>query len=111
MVSLRPPNRKRAPKPVMMPSEMTPLLRSPPIHIAMSITTPSTTERIGRYHLDLVICTEDLLNRAIEVLREGHSERQRRGVTLGLDRVDRLPRHIERCGELALGKTEGGPQL
>src|SRR5262245_42340074 len=98
MVSLRPPNRKTAPKAVRMPSEINPLMRSPPIHMAMSITTPSATARAGRYHLDLVICTEDLLNRAAEIFREGQGERQRRGVTLRLDRVDRLPRHVHRGG-------------
>src|SRR5262245_14322360 len=111
MVSLRPPSRKTPPNAVMMPSEITPLVRSPPIPRAMSITTPSATERAGRYHLDLVICTEDLLNWAVEIPGEGQGERQRWGVTLGLDRVDRLPRHVESGGELALGKTEGGPQL
>jgi hypothetical protein len=69
-------NSRRAPKPVMMPSEITPLPTSPPIAMAMSITTPSATEMAGSYNLDLVICTEDLLNRTAEVLREGQGQRQ-----------------------------------
>src|SRR5262249_34133035 len=82
--------------------ETRPLWGSPPIHCARKTIAPSATANRGMNHFVLVICIEHLLNTAAEVAGEGQRERQRRGVALLLDRVDRLARHLDGGRELAL---------
>lgn len=86
-------------------------LRCPPTHIAASMITPSATETAGinqreqpmiRLRLTGPVDMEDLLDGFLEELRECEREGQRRRVTLGLDRVDRLSRNSQRLGQLAL---------
>jgi hypothetical protein len=54
---------------------------------------------------------EHLLDRCREVPRERQRERQRGRVALRLDRVDRLPRDIDRGRELPLRQPTLGSQL
>src|SRR5262245_55773225 len=98
IVSLRPPSSTRRPAPVRIANETSPLRGLPPIHCAAKTSTPSATANSGRNHFDLVIPIEHLLHRPAEVAGQGERERQRRQVALLLDRVDRLPRHVDgRC--------------
>jgi len=50
----------------------------------------------------LLVGEEDLLDAPLEKPREGEGERQRGIVLAGLDRVHRLSRHVEVCGEFGL---------
>jgi hypothetical protein len=54
--------------------------------------------------------TENLLHRQFEVPGQLDREWERRGIALGLDRVDRLPGHVHRRRELGLGQASSGPQ-
>src|SRR5262245_32413984 len=111
IVSLRPPRRIAAANTSMTRNEKTALRGSPPIHIAANSSTPRATATAGWNHLDLVSCIEHLLHRNVEVARERKCQRERGGVLLGLDRVDRLPRHTHRRRELRLGQTSLEPPL
>src|SRR6185503_12255281 len=104
IVSLRPPRRISAPNPVRIASDSRPARGLPPTQRATSITSPSTTENRGRNHFDLHICSsiEHRLHVRLEEPGEREGEGQGGGVALLLDRVDRLPRHVERRTELAL---------
>src|SRR5262245_57936540 len=103
IVSLRlPPTRITAPNTDMIPSETSPAPGWPALHCAASITSPSATANRGWNHFDLVICIEHLLHCGTEETRERQGERQRRRVLARLDRVDRLPRDLERRAELGL---------
>src|SRR4051794_35704047 len=112
-VSLRPPSSTSAPNPLRIASENRPAPGSPPIHCAARKATPSATANSGRNHLDLVICIsiEHRLHRRLEEPGEREGERERRQVALLLDRVDRLPRHPDGRGELALRELSPRPQL
>src|SRR5262249_7580083 len=102
IVSLRPPSRNSTPAPARIANETSPLWGSPPIHCATKTIAPSATANRGMNHFVLVICIEHRLHAAAEVAGEGKGEWQRGGVALLLDRVDRLPRHLDRGRELAL---------
>src|SRR5262249_46211129 len=102
IVSLRPPSRNKTPAPARMANETSPLCGAPPIHWAAKTRAPSATANRGMNHFVLVICIEDRLHSAAEVAGEGEREGQRGGIALLLDRVDRLPRHLDGSGEFAL---------
>src|SRR6516165_8532599 len=102
IVSLRPPRSRSRPAPARIANETSPLCGSPPIHCATKTIAPSATANSGRNHFVLVICIEHRLHGAAEVAGEGKRERQRGGVALLLDRVDRLAGDVDRRGELAL---------
>src|SRR4026209_141715 len=74
---------------------------------------PSPTETRGRDPLDHVICIsiEHRLHIRLEEQRECQGEGEGGRVALLLDRVDRLPRHVERRGELSLRKPLSRTQL
>src|SRR5262245_24379504 len=110
MVSLRPPNRNSAPAPAMIANETSPLPGSPPIHCAVNVIRPRATANSGRNHFDfvtpihvvLVMCIEHLLYSAPEVPGKGERKRQRRRISLLLDRVDCLARDVDGRRQLAL---------
>src|SRR5262249_53390197 len=102
IVSLRPPRNTSAPKPARIANETSPPPGSPPIHCAMKTTPPSATAKSGRNHLDLAIRIEHLLHRRSEEAGQRERERQRRRIALLLDRVDRLPRDLDRRRQLTL---------
>src|SRR5450756_2296804 len=52
-----------------------------------------------------VVDMEDLLDLGVEVTRDAEGEGERGVVLLGLDRVDRLPGHLERDAESCLGQS------
>src|SRR5689334_3536249 len=109
-VSLRPPNRIKAPKTASAAKEMRPLRASPPIHCAANTAVPSAVQNNGRNHFVLVsFINEHLLNCRVEKARERERERQRRRVAALLDRVDRLPRHRDGGCELSLGEPTPRP--
>src|SRR5262245_53862516 len=113
IVSLRPPKRNTAPKAVMIASDCSPRLGLPPTQRAASNTSPSATENRGRNHFDLGIriSIEHRLHIRLEVPGEGEREREGGGVALLLDRVDRLPRDVERSGQLSLREPPCGTQF
>src|SRR5262245_18049809 len=111
IVSLRPPSNTSSATPARIANETSPLRGLPPIHCATKTSRPSATANSGRNHLDLVIRIEHLLHRAPEESGKGKRERQRRRVALLLDRIDRLPRHLDRRSELTLREPALASQL
>src|SRR5215471_7764139 len=113
-VSLRRRARSRAPlNATMMASASTPKTGSPAIERATRYTTPIAAPKIGvaRY-LRLVLGVVGLVVVGMEDLLDGDAEKpgdrdgqgKRGGVAVGLDRVDRLPGHVQPLGEVALRK-------
>src|SRR6202035_4130066 len=80
IVSLRPPNSSKAPNPVMIAREPSPLRGVSAINSATN-------------HFDLATLIEHLFHGGLEESSERERERQRGRVAVLLDRVDRLPRH------------------
>src|SRR5215471_2070753 len=113
-VSLRRRARSRAPlNATMMASASTPHTGSPAIERATRYTTPIAAPKIGvaRYlRLVLgvvglvVVGMEDLLDACAEKPGDRDGQGKRGGVPVGLDRVDRLPGHVEPLGEVGLRK-------
>src|SRR3984957_5037946 len=116
-VSLRPVSSKMStPKAARIASEPRPAPNCPPSQLTTNTTRPSPRLNSGSSHREQVIARlalliiEHLLHRDAEVASQRHRQRQRGGVAPGLDRVDRLPGHPHRLGELALGQVALGPQ-
>src|SRR5579871_974749 len=108
-VSLRRRARRRAPlNATMTASASTPQTGWPAIERATRYTTPIATPKIGvaRYlRLALVVvCMEDLLDGNAEKPGDRDGQGKRGGVAVGLDRVDRLPGHVEPLGQVGLRK-------
>src|SRR4051812_15143255 len=101
--SLRPPTRKTRPSPARIARDSTAASCSPPAQSAAKKSSPSATENSGRNHF--VLCSaviEDLLHGQSEIAGERECEWKRRGVSLRLDRVDRLPRDLHCLRQLGL---------
>src|SRR5215472_2748206 len=106
-VSLRRRAKRRAPlNATMMASASTPQTGSPATERATRYTTPIATPKIGvaRYlRLGLVVvCMEYLLHGDAEKPGYRDGQRERGGVPVGLDRVDRLPGHVQSLGKVGL---------
>src|SRR5215472_1366116 len=98
MVSLRPlTSRRNKPKPAMTARPNTPEPSWPPSQLATSTATPSPRQNSGMNHFERMsawlpsLIIEHLLDRDAEVAGERDRQRERRGVPVVLDRVDRLP--------------------
>src|SRR5690242_3899955 len=112
IVSLRPPNRTRAPVKASTANDTRPEPGWPPIACAANIAPPMTTANSGRNQRDLhMVLIEHLLHCGLEIPREREGQRQRGRVALLLDRVDRLARHVQVGRKLALGQPPEGPQF
>src|SRR6516164_1161544 len=112
-VSLRRRARRRAPlNTTMMASASTPQTGCPATERATRYTRPISTPKIGvaRYlRLVLVVGSvvvgmEDLLDGDAEKPGDRDGQGKRGGVAVGLDRVDRLPGHVQPLGEVGLRK-------
>src|SRR4051794_7073048 len=111
-VSLRPPTKISAPTTVSQANEKTPPRASPPIHCATKTATPSATQKSGRNHFVLVrFVIEHLLDCCFEGAREREGEGERRRVAPLLDRVDRLPGHVDGGRELPLREPAHRPAV
>src|SRR5512138_598274 len=80
--------------------------RLPPATASDVAMTRAITRLVMKTGLRAIVCTEDLLDRLAEVAPDGERQRQRRQVSAGLDRVDRLARHLQLRGQLALAQAE-----
>src|SRR3954467_8855616 len=119
----RPPKKNTAPRNSKTAAETAPSPVLPPIANAAKISAASRTQKAGmnqrvRYKRfmrssrpGVVVDMEDLLYVRAEVAGERDGERQRRGVALLLDRVDRLAGHVHRRAELLLRKAALRAQL
>src|SRR6516162_1485127 len=97
MVSLRPvTSKKNRPKPAIHASDTSPAPTWPPSQLAASTAEPSPSQNSGMNHFERIIAwlqsliIEHLLDRDAEIPGQRDRQRQRGGVALGLDRVDRL---------------------
>src|SRR5437660_1659071 len=90
----------------------TPSTGCPATERATRYTTPIAAPKIGvaRYLrlVLLVVCMEDLLDACAEKPGDRDGQRERRGVAVGLDGVDRLPGHVQPQGEFGLGQPLRG---
>src|SRR6516162_8039454 len=99
-------NSNSRPKPARIASEIRPAPGWPPSQLTARTTTPSPRQSSGRNHMEPAIAwqrslivvgwlrsliIEHLLDRDAEVPGERDRQRQRWGVAVVLDRVDRLP--------------------
>src|SRR5215469_7015922 len=121
MVSLWPvSSSNNRPKPARIASEISPAPGWPPSQLTARTTMPSPTQSSGRNHVEratawqrsLIVISwlrsliiEHLLDRDAEVPGERDRQRQRGGVPVVLDRVDRLPRHPHRLRQFPLGQA------
>src|SRR5215813_4240684 len=117
IVSLCPvSSRMTRPNAVMTTSPNTPLLSWPPSQLATSTTTPSARQNAGMNHFERTtaglrfLIIEHLLDRGAKITGQRQRQRERGGVALVLDRVDRLPRHPHRLRQLPLRQVPSCPQ-